>query len=158
MRRHNFVVLAILFLASLPCAQNNEHMHGQHKMEAAPINDSPIRITINPETRVSVELASALPAPAPCWEAVELRVKIVNQGFLTSSLEARLVGDAPAGVTLDFHPAALKGVPEEFRSLYITLNKPDPTDLTIAFRAHNDSSDLGGRDRIHFLLRCRLVQ
>jgi hypothetical protein len=29
------------------------------------------------------------------------------------------------------------------------------TDLTIAFKAHNEVPDLGGRDRVHFLMRCQ---
>jgi hypothetical protein len=28
-------------------------------------------------------------------------------------------------------------------------------DVTVAFRAKNDISDLGGRDRVHFLVRCQ---
>jgi hypothetical protein len=83
-----------------------------------------------------------------------LPVLVVNQGFVTAQLEAELV-DAPAGVTLEFHPDPLKGVPEELRKLQITLTKPGTTDLTVAFKAHNEIPDLGGRDRIHFLMRCR---
>jgi hypothetical protein len=48
----------------------------------------------------------------------------------------------------------LQGVPEELRMLHLTLTKPGVTNLTIAFKAHNEIPDLGGRDRVHFLLRC----
>ena len=113
-----------------------------------------IQITINPEARVSVALAGALPRPVPCGTAADFSVKVLNQGFITSRLEAEFVGDAPAGVNLDFHPAPLKGVREEFRHLRVTLTRPDPTDLTITFRAHNGVPDLGGRDRVHFVMHC----
>ena len=116
--------------------------------------EAPIQITINPEARVSVALAGSLPHPVPCGTAADFSVKILNQGFITSRLEAEFVGDAPAGVNLDFHSEPLKGVREEFRHLRITLTKPDPTDLTIAFRAHDEVADLGGRDRIHFVMHC----
>ena len=116
--------------------------------------EAPIRITINPEARVSVILAGELPPPVPCGTPADFSVKILNQGFVTSQLEAELVGDIPAGANLDFHPAPLKGAPEEFRHLLITLSKPDPADVTIAFKAHNEVADLGGRDRIHFVMRC----
>jgi hypothetical protein len=116
--------------------------------------EAPIQITINPEARVSVALAGALPHPVPCGTAADFSVKILNQGFITSRLEAELVGDTPAGVNLDFHPAPLKGVQEEIRHLRITLTRPDPTDLTIAFKAHNEVPDLGGRDRVHFVMHC----
>jgi hypothetical protein len=113
-----------------------------------------IQITINPEARVSVALAGALPQPVPCGTPADFSVKILNQGFITSRLEAEIVGDTPAGVSLDFHPAPLRGVREEFRHLRITLTRPDPTDLTITFKAHNEVPDLGGRDRVHFVMHC----
>jgi len=116
--------------------------------------EAPIQITINPEARVSVVLAGSLPHPVPCGTAADFSVKILNQGFITSRLEAEFVGNTPAGVNLDFHPEPLKGVREELRHLRITLTRPDPTDLTIAFKAHNEVPDLGGRDRIHFVMHC----
>jgi hypothetical protein len=146
---------AVLLLPALTCADDEHHGHHKMEMEAASPNDPPLKITINPEARVSVALAGALPPSAPCGMAADLSVKIVNQGFVTAQLEAELVGDVPAGVTLDFHPEPLKGVPEELRKLRITLTKPGLTDLTIAFKAHNEIPDLGGRDRVHFLMRCR---
>jgi len=128
---------------------------GEHHRDslAAP-NDPPIRITINPEARVSAVLAGAFPAATACGTPVDLSVKIINQGFVTSQLEAEFVGIVPAGATLNFHPEPLKGVPEELRTLRITLSTPGSTDLTIAFRSHNNAPDLGGRDRVHFLMKC----
>jgi hypothetical protein len=120
----------------------------------AALQEAPIQITINPEARVSVALAGSLPRPVPCGTAADFSVKILNQGFITSRLEAEFVGDTPAGVNLDFHPEPLKGVREELRHLRITLTRSGPTDLTIAFKAHNEVPDLGGRDRIHFVIHC----
>lgn len=117
-------------------------------------SDAPIKITINPESRVSVALGGELPPPGLCGTATELRVDIVNRGFVTAQLEASLVGDVQ-GTTLDFRPKPLVGQPEEFRTLRITLTKPGSTDLTVSFKAHGASTDLGGRDRVHFLMRCR---
>jgi len=121
----------------------------------APSREAPIRITINPEARVSVAMVESFAPTARPGAALELPVRIVNQGFVTASLEAELVGGAPAGVSLEFHPEPLKGLPEEGRTLRITARYPGTVDLTIAFRARNEIPDLGGRDRIHFLVRCR---
>ena len=121
--------------------------------DAAPPN-SPIVVTINPEARVSVALAGPLPRAHP-GSAVDLAVKVVNLGFVTATLEAELVGEAVPGATLEFHPEPLKGLPVETRVLHLTLKNPGTVDLTIAFRTHNEIPDLGGRDRIHFLVRCR---
>jgi hypothetical protein len=147
MRGNVLALAAVLLFPALAGAEDDSRMH-----EVRP-GDPPIKITINPEARVSVTLAGALPPAAACGTAADLVVAIVNQGFVTSRLEAELVG-APAGVTLDFHPEPLKGIPEELRIMHITLTNPGATDLTIAFRAHNEIPDLGGRDHVHFLLRC----
>jgi hypothetical protein len=153
---HVVFYLMLLLLPGRIYAQTSEPLHEHAKMERALVSASepPIKITINPEARVSVTLSGTLPRPVLCGTANDLAVEIVNQGFITSRLEAALVGDVPAGASLDFHPAPLKGVPEERRNLRITLMKPNPTDLTIAFKAHNEIPDIGGRDRIHFVMRC----
>jgi hypothetical protein len=156
MTRNVLAVTAIFLLPLLASTQDDMHNHSG--MGAVSPDDPPIKITINPEARVSVVMAGALPSPAPCGKAVDLLVKVVNQGFVTSQLEAEVVGDVPPEVTLNFHPAPLKGVPEELRMLHLTLTKPGVVDLTLAFRAHNEIPDLGGRDRVHFLLRCLPVK
>lgn len=137
--------------AFVSSAQKSEHPDEQYK--ASP-NEAPIIIRVNPEARVSVALAGALPQPVSCGAAADLAVRILNQSFATFRLEAQFVGDVPGGVSLDFRSAPLKGVREEFRNLRITLTNPDPTDLTVAFKAHNAPPDLGGRDRVHFVMRC----
>jgi hypothetical protein len=141
-----------LAITALPSAYGDNHE--QMQMPASPKALPPITITINPEARLSVALTGRLPRPAPCGAAVDFRVKIINQGFITSRLEATVVNAPREGVALDFHPEPLKGIPNEFRHLRIILTKPGPTDLTISFRSHNNAPDLGGRDRVHFLMQC----
>ena len=148
----NIAAIALFIaLPALVCAQKSEHADEHYE---ASHNEAPIMITINPEARVRVALGGALPQPVSCGTAANLAVRIVNQSFTTSRLEAQFVGDVPEGVSLDFRPAPLKGVREESRNLRITLTNPDPTDLTVAFKAHNGLPDLGGRDRVHFVMRC----
>lgn len=133
-------------------------MHDHHTMEVVSASEPPITVTINPGARVSVALVGILPPPVPCGAATELSVKMANQGFVTALFEALLVGTLPAGVTLAFRPAPLKGQTEEVRKVNIVLTDPAPTDLTIAFRTRNEIPDHGGRDRIHVVLRCREAQ
>jgi hypothetical protein len=149
--RNIAAIVAFITLPAFACGQKNEHVAEQHK--ALP-NEAPIIVTINPEARVSVALVGPLPQAVSCGTAADFSVRIVNQSFATFGLEAGLVGNVPAGVSLDFHPAPLKGVREEFRILRITLTNPNSTDLTVAFKAHNELPDLGGRDRVHFVTRC----
>jgi hypothetical protein len=112
-----------------------------------------INVTINPEERVSVTLGPAAPQPAPRGVPFDLPVRIVNQGFATGRLEARLVGDPRPDAVIVFPSDRLKGVPAETRMLRITLTSQAPVDLTISFRLANEALDLGGRDRIHLLMR-----
>jgi hypothetical protein len=84
---------------------------------------------------------------------VDLPVRIVNQGYATGRLEAKLVGEPAPSAVLDFHPDRLKGSPLEMRTLRITLTSSAPTDLTIAFRLSNQVPDEGGRNRVHLLMR-----
>jgi hypothetical protein len=116
--------------------------------------EPPIKITINPEARVSAVLSGTLPSSVPCGTAVVVPVKIVNQGYVTARLEVELVGSPIPGVEVSFESEPLKGLPEEVRNLRITLLERGPTDLTLAFRAHNVVPDLGGRNRIHFVMLC----
>lgn len=147
----------IVFFASGPMlahAQDPSHEHEHHATHSAAPNDAPIVITINPETRVSVTRGGNVPPPAACGRPIELPVKIVNHGFLTAPLEATLVDNIPPGVSIEFAPQPLSGAVDEMRSLQVTVSKPELVDITISFRPKNDIPDLGGRDRIHLLLRC----
>jgi hypothetical protein len=149
------LVAAMLAAPALARADEPMAMAEHHHMPAAAApTDAPIFITINPEARVSVTLGGALPPPARCGTPAGLAVRIDNQGFVMSRLEAEFVGGPPAGATLDFHPEPLTGARQERRALRITLTTPGPTDLTITFRARDQAPDLGERDRVHFLMRC----
>jgi hypothetical protein len=132
---------------------------GEHVHDVVSPNDRMIRRSRSQSIRrheSACSLRESLPPLARCGTPADLSVRIVTQGFVTSRLEAEFVGEAPAGASLEFHPPPLRGMSEELRELRITLTRPGLTDLTIAFRSHNEAPDIGGRDRIHFLLRCQV--
>lgn len=143
-------VLAVL-LVQLP---ESGHVHAP---EAGPTasNDTPISVFINPEARVSASRNDQVPLPsAACGQVIGVAVTIVNQAFLTAPLEVRLVEPRPHGVSLAFSPQPLQGLPMERRVIQLTLTDPNLVDLTVAFGTKNNIPDLGGRDRVHFLLHC----
>jgi len=146
------LALGVLVLSALP-GRAEGGPPASERCSPLSAGDAPIRVTINPEGRVSVMIAGALPPPAPYGTPVDVAVAVVNQGFSTGRLEARLVGSPAAAATLDFAPEPLKGLPRESRTLRVTLTGSAPADVTIAFCLRNESPDLGGRDRIHMLLR-----
>ena len=151
------VILGLLSLILAPIqgqSQGMDHAHMDHAMPSTAAVDAAFVITINPEARVSVVMGASTRKPVRCGSVADFAVKVVNQGFVTSRLEAQLV-DPPKGVSVDFRPEPLRGIPEEIRHLFITLTRPGETDLTIEFKAHNETPDLGGRDRVHFLVGCR---
>ncbi len=124
--------------------------------DSGPTNTVPITITINPESRVSAKLSGPLPAPMQCGSLTTIPIEVINQSFSTLRLEASLVGDSPSsGVAIDFDPEPLKGIPEESLGLGIMLSHSGPVDITISFGARRVAHDLGGRDRIHFMMRCQ---
>jgi len=117
-------------------------------------SDARIRVTINPEARVSVTFVGPVPTPVSCGAAVALTVEVINQAFVTSRLQARMTGSIPARANLMLDPLPLKGAPIEFRALHIILTTPGTQDITISFRLQNESPDFGGNNRVHFLMRC----
>ena len=138
---------SVLFLAALGGLRGDEAVK-------ADVPEKPsIRIVVNPEARVSVTEVGAVP-DVHRGVAAGIPVRIVNQGFVTGVLEAELVGNAPSWVSMEFPPERLKGQPSETRTLRLVFSRRGTADLTIAFRIHTEAPDLGGRDRIHFLVRC----
>lgn len=153
---------ALALLAATPAgAAEMEHHHGQmhHDGEAhhhgdAPVRRAPIEIAINPEARVSVTLGAPMPKHQPCGRPIAIPVSIANDSFITARLEARLAGNVPKDVRLDFRPEPLSGKAQDWRALTLVLGEPGLKDITISFKAHGDIPDLGGRDRVHFLIGC----
>jgi hypothetical protein len=117
-----------------------------------------ISITINPEARGECALQGAPSLIATCGQVVALPVNIVNQGFVTNALEARLVDPVPEGIPLEFSEEPLKGIGDERRVLRVKIETTGPLDVTIAFNAKNGIPDLAGRGRIHLLAQCRSGQ
>lgn len=137
-------------------AQSADMGHDHHRaMANMSMHRAPIEISINPEARVSVALGAPMPARNTCGKPIILAVRIMNDSFITASLEAHLVGNVPSGLTIDFHPEPLTGQSEDERQITILLTEPGMKDLTISFKARNDIPDLGGRDRVHFLMKCQ---
>jgi len=113
-----------------------------------------VALTINPEARVSALLVGVASKPANCRDPIELPIQVQNRGFATFRLLAYLPDAIPTSVALDLPPEPLTGATAEHRILRITLTEARTIDLTIAFRVPGDKPDLGGRDRIHLLIRC----
>ena len=149
-----FNVAYILAPCWIALAHAQEHGHEHPQMHKTASNNPLITITINPEARVSVMRTGDPPPSASCGTALELPVKLLNQAFVTFSLEATLVDSIPNVAAIEFPVEPLVGTREESRVLRLTLRKPGDADVTISFHAKNDVPDLGGRDRVHLLLHC----
>lgn len=153
--RAAYLLAVLVLLPQAAWADEHQHVHELPPADAAATTEAMIVVTVNPEARVSAVLAGVWPPRIVCGKPVELPVKILNQAFLTARLEARLVGQLPAGVALEFDRTPLSGAPEELRTLRIAVPIVAAIDLTVAFRAPAEIPDLGGRDRVHFVLHCR---
>jgi len=60
-------------------------------MAAPTKGDTSIRITVNPEARVSATLLGSMSPILRCGSATDLPVTIVNQGNLTTALEVEII-------------------------------------------------------------------
>lgn len=140
-------------VASLPAFAQQDQAHYQGHGDPTS-SDAQIVVTINPEARVSAVVGSSMPPTPKCGEATELRVQIVNQGFVTAPLRATVVGDGKSRVALHMDAAKLNGGPQDIRLLHFMSLVSGPTDVTVAFSIDNNVGDLGGRDRVSLLLMC----
>jgi len=145
------------FLPALLFGEQSGHA-GRGDTAAGSLADPPFKVTINPEARVSVRQSGNLPSAKSCGFPTEFLIAIDNQGMVTGQLEAELISDPLAKAALNFYPEPLSGAPKETRRLYITLKEQSGVvDLTIAFRLKGVNAELGGRDRVHFLMHCLRV-
>ena len=145
------MLLSLVAMPAIVVAQ----AHPEHRHErVVPAGDAQIIVIINPEARVSAAIGAPLPPPVKCGEAAELKIKVVNQGVVTAPLMATLVGDGSKHVDLHMEKSKLTGAPEEGRALHLIPTGPDAADVTIAFSLDRNIGDLGGRDRVHLLVRC----
>lgn len=163
MKRTGSILFAVtvLVMANTPDAAENsgaQHDHGrhgphQHHHHDSLIDGAHITVTINPEARVSA--VSNIPAPrVPCGEPAPLTVSVINEGFVTSPLQASVVGSGAGHVVLVFETSRLKGTARENREMKLRTIGSNPADVTIAFSISQEIGDLGGRDRVHLLVRC----
>jgi diadenosine tetraphosphatase ApaH/serine/threonine PP2A family protein phosphatase len=143
------LALLLAFGTAAALAEDHSHHHS-----APPPGNAQLVVTINPEARVSVVLGAPLPPPPPCGTATELKVEVINNGFVTAPLKAEIVGDDTRFVALHMDSAKLSGTPQDSRVLHLTPRGLDLADVTIAFSIENNIGDLGGRDRVHLLVRC----
>jgi hypothetical protein len=148
--------MRILLLCALVSIAARAEDHTHHGATSAP-SDAQIVVTINPEARVSAVLGAPLPAPAACGSATALNVRVINQGFVTAALRASIIGDGVSSVALQMESGKLSGESNDSRTLHLITLGPDPVDVTVAFRIDKNIGDLGGRDRIHLLLRCNPI-
>ncbi len=143
----------LLILLALGSVVASAEDHADHPDPLAP-GDAQIVVTINPEARVSAVLDAPLPASGTCGSATALKVKVINQGFVTAPLRASIVGDGVKHVVVQMDDTKLSGEPQESRTLHLIPLRSDAVDVTIAFSIDKNIGDLGGRDRVHFLVRC----
>jgi hypothetical protein len=143
-------LLLIVFRCSAAMAQHDDHAHDSSTSNG----DAQIVVTINPEARISATAAAPMPPPAKCGTPVELKVRIVNQGYVTAPLRVAIVGDRSRRVALHMDTVKLSGRTEDARLVHLIPLSTGATDVTAAFSIHNNLGDQGGRDQVHLLVRC----
>jgi len=145
---------SLLLLLAMGTVVANAEEHAHHA-DALPSIDAQIVVTINPEARISAILGAPLPAPIACGSPTEIKVEVINKAFVTAPLRAAIIGSSSRQLSLHMDDTKLNGQPEDNRVLQLVPLGPSLVDVTIAFSIDYNIRDLGGRDRVHFLLRCQ---
>lgn len=115
---------------------------------------APIEISINPEARVSVKRTAAMVPDLSCDKPSPWLVRVVNQGFVTSSLNVFTDDQSIEKLAaIEIGKKRLTGSAVEYRILSMKLSS-QPVGATLRFNAGNDTYDLGNRSRLSLLLRC----
>src|ERR1700722_5196960 len=90
-----------LFAFVLGYAGNQLYRHFHLPPPTTSESVAPIQIIINPEARVSVSLTGNWPPPEPCGKPLVVPIQVINQGFVTATLEARIVDDVDRKIKVD---------------------------------------------------------
>lgn len=137
---------------SCGCAAGGSPCHCHDAVPLLTESAEHLVVTINPEARVSVVRPAASVFTVSGGE-LELTIGIINEGGVTGFLRTKLVGSVPGWVTLEADAEPLTGAPREQQRARLVFSEPRMADLTIAFALPGESPDLGGRDRVSFLVR-----
>lgn len=148
-------MIALLAASLLGFVQDNHGAHGKHGHDhgSAASYNADIVVTINPEARVSVAVHTPR-VRARCGTTVSLRLKVINQGYVTAPLNATAIGTGARHVAVDLSSARLTGRGEESRELRLRPVGGLPADVTIAFNISQEIGDLSGRDRVNLFVTC----
>jgi hypothetical protein len=119
--------------------------------DALLMRHSTVQVTINPETRVSVEALT--PIGRTCGGNPPRLVRILNHGFATSTL--RVVGKPPGVGVLRLSGSRLSGARVEYRLLEVSVPMGQSVEVLATFTAGASTVDLGGRGTLPLLLTCR---
>lgn len=143
------MAFALAFALLAHTGHAGDHDHAAHGMPVP--SAAALRVTINPEARVSVAIGSPLPVQ-PCGGPIEIAIEVYNNARIAPKLVA-------TALSTDFEivaqPApALTGATRERRRLTIALRRSPPVDVELAFDVGPVTQDLGGRSATHLLIRC----
>ena len=114
-----------------------------------------IQISINPETRVKAHRTKVLLPETHCDMPSPWLVRIVNEGYVTASVNINLQG-VPTGnpIVASLLGPKLTGAMVEYRIMQLAMQKPGLTDITLVFDVGPGTEDLGVRAELPILLRC----
>ena len=110
-----------------------------------------LRVTINPEARVSVEAVGPVPT-VRCGGRVSLTLEVINESLGTQSLQVQVLSDGARVASPPLAP--LTGAERESREIVLLLESAHPVDITLEFDAGPGTDDLGGRSRTHLYAAC----
>jgi hypothetical protein len=120
-----------------------------------------IKVTINPEGRVTAYRTMVQIPEIHCGTASNWLVRISNSGYVTAPLSVRvkngplnpaMVPDAAAAFSLP--NTKLTGARVEYQVMHLAFDQPTQVDATLVFAVGPATSDLGSRAEVPVLIKC----
>lgn len=135
-----------------------DHAHGVGAAESChplpgPDSTCVLALAVNPESRVYATVEDHAIFTATRHETLWIEVAVANSGYVTAPVAVSLIAPADGSATLIWSGSPLSGSSREVRSLGIITKVTGLIDLTITFSLPSEPPDLGGRDRVHLLVR-----
>jgi len=115
--------------------------------------DGTLALVVNPEARVYATVEQFAVHGTTIGAPVELDVAVINSGFVTAAIQVDLVGPVDGSIEIEGDRSALTGAPQERRTLRLIPHAEGWIDVTLVFAFPGEPADLGGRDRVHLLVR-----
>lgn len=112
-----------------------------------------LALSVNPEARIYATVEQHALHACTVGTTLPLPVAVLNTGYVTAPIQPILLAPADGSVELTWDAMPLSGEDREDRILGVIAHVEGFIDITVGFSFPCEPPDLGGRDRLAFLVK-----